>query len=316
MDLRQLRYFVCVARLRSFTKAARMLNVAQPSLSRQIRCLEEEFGVLLLDRDTHGVRPTEAGLRLLEMGDYLLRHAEQLRNVVRSPVTEPAGDVVIGLLPSIAYLVAPNLVARMRKDYPRIRLRIVEAIGAFLLDWLLLGRIDIAVVTKSQQARGIIETSVSEQEMVLVGRAADLVGLPDPVPLSAISKVPLLVTHGFRVVIEPFAQAAGQHLTFDMELDSLPIIKGMIANGTGMSILPYGSIHEERMEGRMDIRRVADSSLKLRLSLAKTEIKPPYGAASVVEQLLMEEIRRVPMSPGSIPSEILSPRSLPHSLKA
>ncbi|TCT07839.1 LysR family transcriptional regulator [Aquabacter spiritensis] len=297
MDLRQLKYFVHVAKLCSFTKAARQLNVAQPSLSRQIRALEEEFGVMLLDRDTHGVRPTEAGLRLLEMSDYLLRHAEQLRNVVRSPVTEPAGNVVIGLLPSIAYLVAPNLVARLRRDYPRIKLRIVEAIGAFLLDWLLLGRIDLAVVTNSQRTRGIIETEVAEQEMVLVGRLTDIAGFPDPVPLDDLLDVPLLVTNGFRSVIEPFAEAAGRRLTFDMELDSLPIIKGMILKGNGMSILPYGCVHQERVESRMHIRRIADSGMRLRFKLAKTEIKPPSGAAAVVERILAEEIRRIPRGP-------------------
>ena len=83
MDFDQLKYFAHVAKLRSFTVASQRLNIAQSALSRQVKTLERELGVELLARTTHSVVPTEAGLRLLEMSDYILHYIDQIGDKVR-----------------------------------------------------------------------------------------------------------------------------------------------------------------------------------------------------------------------------------------
>src|SRR5262245_10420928 len=120
MEFDQLRYFSHVAKLRSFTVASQRLNVAQSALSRQVKALEQELGVRLLNRSTHSVMPTEAGLRLLEMADYLLRYAEQIPDAVRETAAAPTGSIVLGLLPAVAYIVTPPVLMRVRKELPRV----------------------------------------------------------------------------------------------------------------------------------------------------------------------------------------------------
>ena len=102
MDLKQIEYFLRVAERRSFSRAAEMLDVAQPTLSRQVRLLEQELGQHLLYRNGRGVEPTEAGLRFVEHARALLALAERAREDLRSLRETPAGKVSVGLPPRIA----------------------------------------------------------------------------------------------------------------------------------------------------------------------------------------------------------------------
>jgi LysR family nitrogen assimilation transcriptional regulator len=297
MDLRQLRYFVQVARQQSFTKAARHLNIAQPALSRHIKALETEFGVQLLERNTHQVRPTEAGLRLLEMSDFLLRYSEQMRQQVRATRDEPAGSVVIGMLPSVAFLITPTLVERVRSQYPMINLRVLEGIGAFLSEWLRLGRIDFAVMSGTQPLKGITQKLAIEEELVLTGHPENLRTFPDPMPLAALSGVPLLSTQGFRALLAPFAQAVGVQLSYEMEVDSLPIIKGMLHRRVGLSLLTYGVVHQECVDNQLDVRRISKPKMNRRLVVARADHHPNSSALIAVGLILEEEIRALPVRP-------------------
>src|SRR5204863_10011371 len=106
-DLRRLRSFLAVARERSFTRAAEQLHIAQPALSRQIRQLEQELGVRLLDRTTQYVEPTEAGHLLMERGAALCEEADRLRRDLRGFAGGQRGTLTIGYSAGISYETAP-----------------------------------------------------------------------------------------------------------------------------------------------------------------------------------------------------------------
>ncbi len=125
MDLRQLRDFVGIVTAGSFNRAAEQLYVAQPALSRQIKAPEEELGVQLLFRTSYGVEVTEAGRRLLELAEHLLRSADNVRDEVRSVSHEPLGSLVIGLPPSLAPILAPTLIETAQERYPKVSIRVV-----------------------------------------------------------------------------------------------------------------------------------------------------------------------------------------------
>jgi LysR family nitrogen assimilation transcriptional regulator len=127
MDLKQLEYFVHVAELRSFTKAAALLSVAQPALSRQVRHLEVELRQTLLYRNGRGVIPTDAGKRLLAHGRGILLQVERAKQELEEMRGTPVGHVVIGAPPTIMRLFAPPLVSAFQSRFPKATLRIVEA---------------------------------------------------------------------------------------------------------------------------------------------------------------------------------------------
>src|SRR5690242_4797505 len=119
-DLRRLGYFVAVAEERNFTRAAERLHVAQPALSRQVRLLEDELGVVLLRRTTHAVELTEAGELLLERGSRLLGDADALWRGVRRVATGEAGTIRLGYGASSGYETAPRLLAALAERLPEL----------------------------------------------------------------------------------------------------------------------------------------------------------------------------------------------------
>lgn len=297
MDFDQLRYFSHVAKLRSFTVASQRLNVAQSALSRQVKALEQELGVQLLNRSTHSVMPTEAGLRLLEMSDYILRYADQIRDAVRETAAEPAGSIALGLLPAVAYIVTPPLLIRLRNELPKVSVLVSEGLGVFLRERLLLGQIDLAVMTAGRLAKGLTEVPVVDEEMVLTGNPRLLERFAEPTRLSQLADVPILSTQGFREVILTSARAAGVAIRIEMEQNSLMALKVMLQQGFGISILPYTVVHEEWRDGRLAIRRICEPKIMRQLAIVKPEYRPISRAFASVESILIEELRRMPVNP-------------------
>src|SRR5579862_4111163 len=150
MDIRSLRYFVTAATFKSISKAANHLHVAQPALSRQLRKLEKDLGVLLLRRDSRGVQLTEAGAWLLYNGESILRQVEQLTDEVRARGKDPSGRVSVALIPSVASLFAPLLVKRMRERHPAISLKLSEGLTTFIVGGLLQNKFDLGLIPAEQ----------------------------------------------------------------------------------------------------------------------------------------------------------------------
>src|SRR5215218_8906758 len=146
MDLRQLEYFVRVAELGSFTRAAIALDVAQPALSRQVRLLEVELRQNLLTRNGRGAIPTEAGKLLLEHGRGILHQVERAREELGRVRGALAGRVAVGLPPSVAKLMTVPLTREFRQRLPDATLAIMEGLSTAMRESLEKGRLDIAVL--------------------------------------------------------------------------------------------------------------------------------------------------------------------------
>src|SRR4029450_1798659 len=178
MDLKQLEYFVSVVDLGGFSRAARLLGIAQPAISRQVRSLEVELRQSLLVRNGRGASPTEAGKRVLAHARGILQQVDRARAEVDEIKGAPVGHVVVGLPPTLARLmtapggrefrrrfpgaaVVPALVglpptlARLmtapvvrefRQRFPRASLSIVEGLSSYMHEWLQVGRIDIGLL--------------------------------------------------------------------------------------------------------------------------------------------------------------------------
>lgn len=142
MELRHLRYFVAVAEEKSFNKAAERLFISQPPLSRQIKQLEEEMGVALVDRDQRPLKLTEAGVFFYEHAIQILRKSDNLRAMtMRKGVFD--GSLSIGFVASILYGTLPRVIARFRKVYPNIEIKLHELNSWQQTQALTNGKIDV-----------------------------------------------------------------------------------------------------------------------------------------------------------------------------
>lgn len=183
MDLRQIEYFVALYDERSVTKAAARLNVVQPALSMQISRLERTFKTKLFDRNSRGVVPTDVGRTFYGICQKILGDVDEARRYLRDASGTIAGNLTIGLMPSVANSVLPEVLARYKAEYPEVTLRLVEAYSGSLLDQLNSGKLDLAVVNNSSSLGRIAITPLFRDYLVLVTRY--LPGKRPPAEISA-----------------------------------------------------------------------------------------------------------------------------------
>src|SRR5690349_38592 len=162
MDIKQLRALVTVAETGNVTRASTLLNIVQPAVSRQLKLLEEELGVVLFDRSRHGMDLTEAGRTLVEYARRVLNELERARAEIAPARGSIGGIVTVGLLPSTCDLLSSALVRAVAARYPGIRIRISTGYAGHLQRWLETGEIDTALLydpkpTPAIQTRLLLE---------------------------------------------------------------------------------------------------------------------------------------------------------------
>jgi LysR family nitrogen assimilation transcriptional regulator len=146
MDLRQLKYFVQIAESGNFSRAAEVLGVAQPSLSQQMRNLEDELGVELLARHARGVTPTELGQQLCDHARRILLEVDRAKEALRSRSANPSGRVSVGLPTSACRGLSLSLFQALAERQPNITLHLVEAMTGYLDELIQAGRLDVALL--------------------------------------------------------------------------------------------------------------------------------------------------------------------------
>ena len=146
MNLRDLRYLVALADLRHFGRAAESCHVSQPTLSTQVKKLEEELGVSLVERAPRHVMLTAAGQDIAMRARRVLAEVEQMRETARRTADPEAGSVRLGLFPTLGPYLLPHVVPRIRKRFPRLELLLVEEKTEVVLHMLREGKLDAAVL--------------------------------------------------------------------------------------------------------------------------------------------------------------------------
>ncbi len=171
MELKQLKYFLCVAELGSFSKAAVQLSVAQPILSRQIRSLEHDLNAELFYRNGRGIVLSEAGKLLETYAKEIVQTAGKASFEIMAMKSSPRGRITIAMPPSIGWVLTVPLVMRCRGEFPMIALHVVEGFSGHVTEWLSTGRIDIGVVYNAPRLPSLLTEPLLEERLVLLGPA-------------------------------------------------------------------------------------------------------------------------------------------------
>lgn len=291
MDLRQLRYFVTIVEVGSFSKAAHRLRVAQPALSQHVRNMEMDLGVDLLFRSPQGVRPTEAGETLVRHARLMLGQMEVAREAVKGGQSEPEGEVRFGLPGTVSQMLCVPLISEARRRYPKIKLRVAEAMSGFVLDWLREGKIDLGVLYRTVNDRGLEARRVLSEELCLLGPAEPMEQPhppPGPVSFAAVSGLTLIlpsVGHGLRDLIEERALSEDAHLNTVIDIDTYGQIKLLVEGGLGYSILPDAAVQPELRDGRLRTWPMGEPVLSRDLHLVRPCDRPLSNAVRAIEDL-------------------------------
>lgn len=243
MELRQLGYFVEVCESGSFSKAGVRLNLAQPSISRQVALLEAELGQRLLERNGRGVRPTDAGQALLAHARVMLIAAEQARHEIREMKDEPAGKVVIGLPHRVAAGICVPLVRQFKERFPHATLTVVEGLSLSLREGLIAGRIDVGLLFDPAPTPLLKYDKLLRERLVLVTPSG--YRLPAQVSLSSLQDFPLVLPaspNPIRSLVDAVLLPRKIQLNLVAEVGAVLTALTLVEHGLACSILPESAL--------------------------------------------------------------------------
>jgi LysR family transcriptional regulator, nitrogen assimilation regulatory protein len=278
MDIKQLDYFVHVADLGSFTKAASLLSVAQSALSHQVRQLEMELEQTLLYRNGRGVTPTDAGRRLLAHARGILIQVRRAHDELTEARDAIVGHVVLGLPPSIARLLTVPLFKSFRSSFPNGTFGVVEGLSASVVEWLVEGRVDIGLVYNPAPLQSIEISPLHEQEMFLISSKLAAKGRRiRPVPLKELPFYPLIIPsrpNANRMLIEAQLAHLGLKPKIEFEIDGIASILDLVHEGYGHAVLPLNSLRGHTLGRDFVVSPIAKPKLTIQLSLVASAQRP------------------------------------------
>ncbi len=241
MQIHQLTYFVAVARTRHFTRAADMTGVSQPTLSKQIRVLENSLGTPLFVRTRGGIELTSAGEALLPHAQRILIDVESAERTVHEVASLRRGRVRLGATPSMCDGLLPEALTRFHETYPDIDLEIQEAGSRVLTADLAQGRLDVAllIVPLHSDEPDIETTPVLRERLVLASPASS--DLPERMDVRALRDLPLVMFregYDLRDVTFRACASAGFEPRLAVEGGEMSAVLRFVEAGLGHAVVP------------------------------------------------------------------------------
>lgn len=289
-DITGLHYFTVVAEEHSFSRASERLHIAQPAISRKIKALEDDFGVILFIRHAKGVDLTEAGESLLAGARTLFRQIEILHEsaVISSEV--PRGTVTIGVLPLPGEYIVPRLIRQSRVLYPELNFRIVEGYSADLHQMLINREIHLAIMHVPAPHPDIVSYDLLVDRLCVVGPAGAL--KESSYTLAEVAQFPLILAEPpnlLRSHIDRHAEEAGVSLNVVMVCGGFRLIKSLVHAGLGYTIVTLDAAFTELEQKMVSVAAITEPGINWAL-VAAMRVDQCHKLSLVVVKGLLESI--------------------------
>jgi DNA-binding transcriptional LysR family regulator len=284
MELHQLEYFVAVAEEANFTRAAARVHVAQPGVSAQVRRLERELGHALFDRSGRSVRLTDVGAAVLPHARAALDAVARARLAVDDLAGLVRGRVAVGMVSGCGSPVIAELLARFHGRYPAVDIALSEANSDRLVEALVGGRLDLALIGSAGTAPAGVETAVVADEALVAA-----VGPEDPlrsrrsVAVAALRDRSLICLPrgtGVRAALDQACAAAGFEPRIAFEASALPLVAQLAGRGLGVAIVPTSTA--DANADTLHVLALSRPRVRSRLELAWATTEASSPAARVL----------------------------------
>ena len=290
IDFRRLRYFIAVCDHGGFSRAAGVIGIAQPALTRQIKLLESEMGLPLVQRSGRGTIPTEEGKYLLARSREHLDILDNLVTKTRGMFLDRRTPFALGICPTISPLFLDDIQAYLMDDHPNVCLSVIQAYSGDLESLLAGGRLDMALTYKPSGDHRWNSVDLLSERLVVVAGPRFEHG-ETPLSLRDIIGMRLILPsgiHQLRRIIDRVCLESGIVLNPEIELDSLNAVKALLPDKSSgyATILPYHSIETEVKEGKLSYCEIDEPKMARTVSA----VLPQSGQRPGIEN---ELVRRV-----------------------
>lgn len=264
VTLDQLQAFVTVARLGSFTRAAKTLHLSQPAVSTQIRNLEDVLGARLFDRNTRSVALAPVGKELAPTLERILRDIDALATGARERATTPHGIVSVAALPSISSGLLPVAIAQFKDRFAGVSVRLKDAVADRVLAMVKAGDVDLGIATAIRADPEIEVTPLMADRMSVVFRPGHPLEHKHRIALDDLRPYPLILTDrqsSVRTIVDRAFEATGALPSPAYEVTYMSTAIALVKAGLGIAILPSSAALEGKQLSRLKSRPIQDESL-------------------------------------------------------
>jgi LysR family hydrogen peroxide-inducible transcriptional activator len=241
MNIRALRYLVTLADVRHFSKAADLCFVSQPTLSTQIRKLEEELGVQLIERSPRHVMVTAVGEEIVERARAVLGDVQAMKAIAERSRDPHSGTLRLGIFPTLAPYLLPHVVPQIRSRFPRLTLRLFEEKTADILAMLEEGRLDAGLLALPIHNDQLVTRTLFEEAFVVAVPAGHALARREAISLQDLESEELLLLedgHCLRDQALEVCHMAGAKETLDFHATSMETLRQMVACNAGITLMP------------------------------------------------------------------------------
>lgn len=296
MNIRDLEYFVALEEFRHFRRAAEACNVSQPTLSGQIRKLEEELGTMLLERTSRKVLFTHTGLLLVDQAKQILRDVKIFKDMAKRQSNEIIGPIHIGVIPTITPYLLPQVLPILQSNFPKLEVYLHEARTHQLLEQLEQGMIDCAILSTVKEITSFVSTPLFEENMYLAVPATHPWAGRSSVHLSELKGKQLLMLedgHCLRDQALGYCFAAGIHEDKHFKATSLETLRSMIAMGSGMTLLPQIAVPAEKTVNGVSYIKCVEPVLTREITLIHRLGSPLRASYNQIAKKIKEHVPEI-----------------------
>lgn len=264
MNLRELEYLVAVDDERHFHRAAERCFVSQPTLSGQLKKLEEELGVLLVERNNRQVAMTEAGKTVVEHARIVLSEIDVIKNAANYYRDPMVGDVRVGIIPTIAPYLLPVIMSNLNKEFPKLKLWLYEHQTEVLLEKLQRAELDVLILALPIEKHDFKELDLFREPFRLAVNKNNVLAKKKNVNLGDIAKQELLLLeegHCLRGHILDVCLLAGVKEEGQYHATSLETLRHMVGEGVGVTLIPELAVPTKKNKSD-DVRYIEFSDPK------------------------------------------------------
>ena len=290
MDIRQLRYFICIVESGSFSEASRKLHIVQPALSQRLADLEEELSAQLLVRGRTGVTMTDAGAELYQRARIIVKQMDAAKVAVQEKAGKACGGVSIGVLRSLVHVIGGALFMKVKQELPDIQLTVVEGYSDELMARLRATRLDLTMQVVSPHNKGMPSLPLFAERVCLVGTRSFMPARVKSIKLTHLEGLPMLLNarHPGHDLLLELAERSGVTLSMVGGIEDTSSVLDVCAASMAVTLLPESTARRAGVTHGLLRVPLDEPDMVRELVLVGNPDVPKTGAVAAVEAVFLQ----------------------------